>query len=59
MEEVTLECIADGDAALTLVRGGGLLEPDHLPDGIHPGDEGHQILAVAFGGAVREALEAS
>jgi lysophospholipase L1-like esterase len=41
------------------VRGGSLLEPDHLPDGIHPGDEGHQILAVAFGGAVREALEAS
>ena len=59
MEEATLERIADGDAALTLVRGGGLLEAEHLPDGIHPGDEGHQILAVAFGGAVREALEAS
>ena len=59
MEDATLECMADGDTALTLVRGGSLLEPDHLPDGIHPGDEGHQILAVAFGGAVREALEAS
>ncbi len=57
MEDATLECVADGDTALTLVRGGSLLEPDHLPDGIHPGDEGHQILAVSFGGAVREALE--
>jgi lysophospholipase L1-like esterase len=58
MEDVTLERIAAGDDRLTLVRGGGLLEPAHLPDGIHPGDEGHQILAVAFGGAVRKALEA-
>jgi lysophospholipase L1-like esterase len=57
MEEVTLERIAAGDERLTLVRGGGLLEPEHLPDGIHPGDEGHRILAVAFGGAIREALE--
>ena len=38
---------------LTLVRGGALLEPDHLPDGIHPGDEGHEVLADAFGGASR------
>ena len=59
MEAATLDRMADGDDALTLVRGGRLLEPDHLPDGIHPGDEGHQILAVAFGGAVREALEGS
>ena len=58
MEDVTLERIGAGDDRLTLVRGGGLLEPEHLADGIHPGDEGHQILAVAFGGAVREALEA-
>ncbi|MEX1007720.1 MAG: GDSL-type esterase/lipase family protein [Acidimicrobiia bacterium] len=57
MEEVTLERIAAGDAALTLVRGGALLEPHHLPDGIHPGDEGHRVLAAAFGGAVRDALE--
>ncbi|HXY95289.1 MAG TPA: GDSL-type esterase/lipase family protein [Acidimicrobiia bacterium] len=57
MEDVVLERMAAGDDRLTLVRGGGLLEPHHLPDGIHPGDEGHQILAVAFGAAVREALE--
>jgi lysophospholipase L1-like esterase len=57
MEDVTLERIAAGDTSLTLVRGGALLEGDHLPDGVHPGDEGHRILAAAFGGAVREALE--
>ncbi len=57
MEEATFERMSDGDTALTLVRGGALLEPDHLPDGIHPGDDGHQILAAAFGGAVHEALE--
>jgi lysophospholipase L1-like esterase len=58
MEEVALERITAGDGALTLVRGGGLLEPDHLPDGIHPGDDGHRILAAVFGSAVRSALEA-
>lgn len=57
MEEVTLARIAAGDRMLTLVPGGGLLEPGHLPDGIHPGDDGHRILAAAFGTAVREALE--
>ncbi len=57
MEEITLERIAAGDGALTLVRGGALLEADHLPDGIHPGDEGHRVLAAGFGGAVRDALE--
>ena len=59
MEDVTRECIAAGDDRLTLVPGGGLLEPDDLPDGIHPGDDGHRTLATAFGGAVREALEAT
>jgi len=59
MEDVTNECIAAGDDRLTLVPGGRLLEPDDLPDGIHPGDDGHRTLAAAFGGAVREALEAT
>jgi lysophospholipase L1-like esterase len=59
MEDVTRECIAGGDDRLTLVPGGGLLAPDDLPDGIHPGDDGHRTLAVAFGGAVRDALEAT
>jgi lysophospholipase L1-like esterase len=57
MEEVTLDRIAAGDGALTLVCGGALLETEHLPDGIHPGDEGHRVLAAVFGGAVHDALE--
>jgi lysophospholipase L1-like esterase len=59
MEDVAHECIAAGDERLTLVPGRGLLERDDLPDGIHPGDDGHRTLAAAFGGAVREALEVS
>ena len=55
MEEVARERIADGDGALTLVEGRDLLQPGDLPDGVHPGDEGHRILAAAFGGAVRRA----
>ena len=41
-----------GDGGLTLVRGGPLLTADLLPDGIHPGDAGHRILAEQIGGAV-------
>lgn len=52
MEEVVGERIAAGDDALTLVSGRGRIEPDDLPDGIHPGDRGHEILAEVFGGAV-------
>jgi lysophospholipase L1-like esterase len=52
MEEVAGERIANGDGALTLVEGRDLLQPGDLPDGVHPGDEGHRILAAAFGGAV-------
>jgi lysophospholipase L1-like esterase len=56
MEEVARERIAAGDALLTLVEGGGLVGADDLPDGIHPGDHGHAMLAKAFGGAVAEAV---
>jgi lysophospholipase L1-like esterase len=56
MEEVVAERIADGDAALTLVGGRALIGPADLPDGIHPGDQGHAALAEVFGGAVRRAL---
>lgn len=52
MEDLTRELIAAGDAHLTLVTGGGLVGADDLPDGIHPGDHGHEVLADAFGGAV-------
>jgi lysophospholipase L1-like esterase len=56
MEEVVHERIADGDTALSLVEGRNLLGPDDLPDGVHPGDHGHRILATAFGAPVRDAL---
>ena len=55
MEDVANERIADGDDALTLVPGRDLLQPGDLPDGVHPGDEGHRTLAAAFGGAVHTA----
>jgi lysophospholipase L1-like esterase len=45
-----------GDPLLSVLPGGALLEPAHLPDGIHPGDEGHRILAAAIGGTVARAL---
>ena len=56
MEEVAHARIAGGDRRLTLVSGDGVLTADHLPDGIHPGDDGHRILAEVFGGAVAAAL---
>jgi hypothetical protein len=56
MEHLTRELIDAGDARLTLVEGGDLVTADDLPDGIHPGDHGHQILADVFGTAVAAAL---
>ena len=56
MEEAVQERIDAGDRQLGLVPGGDLLTAAHLPDGIHPGDEGHELLAEAFGGAVADAL---
>jgi len=43
------------DARLSLVPGADLLRPDQLPDGIHPGDEGHTALAAALGPVVAAA----
>ncbi len=56
MEEAVQARIDGGDDRLSLVPGGDLLTAGHLPDGIHPGDEGHEILAEVFGGAVADAL---
>ena len=56
MEEVTQAGIAAGDTMLTLVTGRDLITAPDLPDGIHPGDHGHEVLAGAFGGAVAQAL---
>jgi lysophospholipase L1-like esterase len=44
-----------GDARLSLVPGADLLHPDQLPDGIHPGDEGHATLAQALGPVIAAA----
>ena len=46
------------DPRLHLVRGGALLTADQLADGVHPGDEGHRVLAEAIGSAVRASLDA-
>jgi CheY-like chemotaxis protein len=46
--------------ALGVVNESGVLEllaAEHLPDGIHPGDEGHVILAETFGSAVAAAVK--
>jgi lysophospholipase L1-like esterase len=59
MEEVGWAHVDDGDELLTVVPGGGLLDPALLADGIHPGDEGHQVLAQAFGEAVVRAYEST
>jgi lysophospholipase L1-like esterase len=45
-----------GASNLHLVRGLPLLSGHQLPDGVHPGDDGHRILAEAIGGAVAAAI---
>jgi len=57
VEDAVRERMARGDRRLHLVRGGGLLRADQLPDGIHPGDQGHEVLAAAFGAAVAAAMD--
>lgn len=59
MEAVVRTRIDAGDDRLHLVAGGELLRPDQLPDGVHPGDEGHIVLADTIGGAVARSLAAT
>ena len=56
MEDVTRER-AGRDRRVTLVPGAGIVCAEQLPDGIHPGDEGHVALAAVIGAAVASALE--
>jgi lysophospholipase L1-like esterase len=56
MEEVVRERIAGGDDRIGLVEGRDLVGADDLPDGVHPGDHGHAVLAAAFGDAIAAAL---
>jgi lysophospholipase L1-like esterase len=57
--EARIERRCQGDPRLHLVRGGGLLTADQLADGVHPGDEGHRVLAQAIGSAVRASMDAA
>ena len=59
MEEVVRERIAGGDERIALVEGRDLVGADDLPDGVHPGDHGHTVLAAAFGDAIAAALAGS
>jgi lysophospholipase L1-like esterase len=56
IESVTRERIVAGDATLSLVAGAGVINADHLADGIHPGDEGHKRIAAAVGKALTTAM---
>jgi len=57
IEEVAREHIDAGDTRMSLVLGAPVIYAVHLADGVHPGDEGHRMIAAAFGAAVREALD--
>ena len=59
IESVTRERIVSGDAALSLVAGGGIIGEEHLVDGIHPGDEGHKRIAATVGKALTAAMSAN
>ncbi len=48
-EDVVSECIQLGDQNLTLVKGRNLVDSEMLPDGIHPGNEGHAEMARTLG----------
>jgi lysophospholipase L1-like esterase len=56
VEDLVQSLQQGGDGALTLVPGLPLLVADQLPDGIHPGDDGHRAMAKAIGGAVSGVL---
>ncbi|HSS08980.1 MAG TPA: GDSL-type esterase/lipase family protein [Acidimicrobiales bacterium] len=57
MEEAVEARIRGGDRRLTLVPGRPLLPSQLLADGVHPGDEGHQVLATSIGAAIKEAIK--
>jgi lysophospholipase L1-like esterase len=59
IESVTRERIVAGDATLSLVAGAGVINAEHLADGIHAGDEGHKRIAAAVGKALITAMRYS
>lgn len=56
-EHVVAERRRDGDLQLQLVPGHGLVPEAQLPDGIHPNDEGHLMLAEALGPVLAKAID--
>ncbi|MFC9462778.1 hypothetical protein [Streptomyces sp. NPDC056983] len=48
VERATRDTLRGGDDRLALLPRAGLLTPSHLVDGVHPGDEGHRLLARAL-----------
>ncbi|MEU3725853.1 GDSL-type esterase/lipase family protein [Streptomyces sp. NPDC031705] len=55
MERAVRDRIAAGDGRLALLPGRDVLGPEHLADGLHPNDAGHQVLGLAVVTALRRA----
>ncbi|MFG2297889.1 GDSL-type esterase/lipase family protein [Streptomyces sp. NPDC048603] len=53
MERAVRDRIAAGDGRLALLPGRDLLGPEHLADGLHPNDAGHEILGLSVATALR------
>lgn len=54
--EETARARLAADPNLTLLEGAGVVSADQLPDGIHPGDDGHRAVAAVVGPALMAAL---
>ncbi|WP_369203527.1 SGNH/GDSL hydrolase family protein [Streptomyces sp. PU-14G] len=59
MEGAVRARIAAGDDRLALLPGADLIGPEHLVDGVHPGDAGHALVASAVARSLREDLAVS
>ncbi len=55
-EAVVTQRQEQGDERLFLVPGRDLVPESHLPDGIHPDDEGHQQMAAVLGPVLSRAV---
>ncbi|MEV7170937.1 GDSL-type esterase/lipase family protein [Streptomyces sp. NPDC090085] len=55
MERAARDRISAGDDRLAVLPGRDLLGPEHLADGLHPDDSGHQVLGLAVVTALRRA----
>ena len=56
-EAIATERIKDGDENLRLIKGRDLLTSEMLPDGIHPGNEGHAQMARTLGPIISQAIQ--